>query len=121
MFWVLLACAEHRIRADVLADALHREPDRYVVIDVRSDSEWFASGGHIADATHLAWPGIQDRAAEIVARPDQTVVLVCFTGHRSRWAMEAVDAAVEGPVLDLRGGMLAWWGRRLPVVVEATP
>jgi rhodanese-related sulfurtransferase len=48
-------------------------------------------------------------------------VLVCFTGHRSRWALSAVDAAVEGPVIDLRGGMLQWWGRKLPVVVERAP
>lgn len=119
MFWSLIGCVTaHRMQADALAAALASEPDRYVVVDVRSDGEWAGSGGHIPGATHLAWPGVKERAAEIVARPDQTVVLVCFTGHRSLWAMEAVEAAVEGPVVDLKGGMMAWWGRSLPVTVE---
>jgi rhodanese-related sulfurtransferase len=116
---LFLACASpYRIPADTLARALAERPDDYVVVDVRSEGEWSGSAGHIPGALHRPWPGVKETAASIPARPDQTVVLVCFTGHRSQWAMEAVDAALESPVIDLRGGMMSWWSRGLPVVVE---
>lgn len=112
------ALAADRISARDLADALAAEPDRYVVVDVRSDGEWAWRAGHIPQASHLAWPGVKERAAEIQAAPGQTVVLVCFTGHRSEWAKEAVRAATGAPVIDLRGGMIRWWLAGLPVVRE---
>lgn len=115
---LLAGCAHDRIAARVLAEGLAATPDKYVVVDVRSDGEWAGSGGHIEQAGHLAWPGVKERAAEIVAPPEQTVVLVCLTGHRSRWAMEAVRAAVPAEVIDLRGGMMSWWASNLPVVRE---
>lgn len=115
---LLLACIPDRIPPRALAAALEAEPDRYVVVDVRSDGEW--QGSHIAGAQHVAWPGVKERAAEIVARPDQTVVLVCLSGHRSQWAMDAVRAAVPAKVTDLRGGMAAWWLAGLPTVHEPT-
>ena len=99
-------------------EAVAETPDHYMLVDVRSDGEW--NGGHIAGAQHLARPGIKERAGEIVARPDQTVVLVCLSGHRSRWAMESVRAAVPNEVIDLRGGMLAWWTAGLPTIRETT-
>lgn len=115
---MLLACAPDRIPPRALADGIAAEPERYVLVDVRSDGEW--DGGHIAGAQHVAWPGVKERAGEIVARPEQTVVLVCLSGHRSRWAMEAVRAALPNEVIDLRGGMLAWWGAGLPTIRETT-
>jgi len=122
--WTLLStvllsgCAKDRIRAPALAQALAENPEKYVIVDVRSDREWSGNRGHIAQATHNGFPGIRKTANTIQATADQTVVLVCFTGHRSRWSMGPVRAAVPGPVIDLRGGMISWWRHDLPVVVE---
>lgn len=63
--------------------------------------------GPIPRAGPPPWPDATERAAEIVARPDQTVVLGCLSGHRSQRAWAAVRAAVPGELADLRGGMLA--------------
>ena len=117
---VLGGCAvrSSRITAPNLAQALAANPERYVVVDVRSDREWNGVRGYIEGASHIAWPGVKERAGEIEAGPDQEVILVCFTGHRSRWAMDAVSEAVDVPVRDLKGGMMAWWRRDFPVVVE---
>lgn len=115
----LAACAHGpRIPPRTLAAALAEHPDAYVVVDVRSDGEWAGAPGHIPGATHLAWPGVKERAAEIEARPDQTVVLVCLSGHRSQWAWESVRAAVPGKLADLRGGMVGWWAAGLPTERE---
>lgn len=117
----LPALAGHgpRVTARELAASLARDPDAWLVVDVRSASEFRATGGHIADAVHLAYPGIKEAAATALHPTDgQTIVLVCFTGHRSQWSMDAVAAATGAPVVDLKGGMLAWWAADLPVVVE---
>jgi rhodanese-related sulfurtransferase len=115
---LLGACAKDRIKAEALARGLADNPDHYVVVDVRSNKEWRNKQGHIPGATHIPFPSVKHRGDEIVARPDQQVVLVCFTGHRSRWSMPKVREAVDAPVIDLKGGMIAWWNHDLPTQVE---
>ncbi|MBX2799854.1 MAG: rhodanese-like domain-containing protein [Myxococcales bacterium] len=110
-----------RIDAPDLARALEENPEHYVVVDVRSQREWRGKRGHIAGALHLPYPGVKDRIDEIDVMPGQQIVLVCFTGHRSRWSYEAVQQAVDVPVKDLRGGMMSWWRHDLPTEVERTP
>lgn len=108
-----------RIRPKALARALAEDPGRYALVDVRSEGEWRASTGHLAGAQHLAWPGVKEQAAAIAVEPGQTIVLICLTGHRSQWAKDAVQTAwPDVPVMDLRGGMAAWWASRLGVVRE---
>lgn len=116
---LLLGCAKDRIPAQALADGISADPGAYYVVDVRSEREFTGPRGHIEGATHLPWPaGVRDHADELAPEPGQTVVLVCYTGHRSRWAMERVRDAVDNEVIDLKGGMMKWWGRDLPVVTE---
>ena len=119
--WLLaVACTAKtdRVTALELHRAMGERPTDFVVVDVRSDREWTGRGGHIPGAVHHPFPAVKQTAAEIDARPDQTVVLVCFTGHRSQWSMDAVRDAHPGEVLDLKGGMMAWWRRNLPVERE---
>ena len=112
----LAGCAKpDRIDALALHTALEERPTEYYVVDVRSRAEFNARGGHIVGATHIPYPGVKTRTHEITASPHQTVVLICLTGHRSRWALRAVREAVEATVVDLRGGMVAWWQKKLPV------
>ena len=119
-WWVLITltgcAAGDRVRPETLATSLGDA--RFYVVDVRSDREWQGPRGHVPGATHLAWPEVTREAGSLAPGPDQTVVLVCYTGHRSRWSMRAVREAVTVPVVDLKGGMLAWWKRDLPVSVE---
>lgn len=112
------AAKSGRITATELYDALRERPGEYVVVDVRSDREWNARKGHIRGAQHVPFGEIDERVSEIRAQPDQTVVLVCFTGHRSQWAMDEVKAHHEGEVIDLKGGMIKWWAKDLPTQRE---
>lgn len=119
VIWALLGCAVGpRMHADVLASELAAHPEKYVVVDVRSDAEWKGGGGHIAGALHYAYPDVKSRGAELPVGPDQTLVLICLTGHRSQWAMPALKETVHAPITDLKGGMVAWWLAGLPTVVE---
>lgn len=116
---LVAGCARDRIAPEALAEGLRSEPSSYDIVDVRSEREFHHTRGHIDGATHLPWPsGVRDHADALTPAEGQTVVLVCFTGHRSRWAIERVRAAVDNEVIDLRGGMMRWWARDLPVVSE---
>lgn len=115
----MTGCAKRtdRIAPLALQSMLDHEPDRVLVVDVRSAGEWRGPGGHVPGAIHVPWPGVEDVAGEqIQPAPGQTVVLVCFTGHRSTWAMDAVREATGAEVVDLDGGMLGWWAQGLPTV-----
>lgn len=118
---LLAGCvAKDRIRADDLARALAEQRERYYIVDVRSTGEFEGSRGHIEGAVPLPWPkAVRERSQSLSPASDQTVVLICLTGHRSRWAMNRVRAAVPNEVIDLKGGMLKWWGGGYPVVVES--
>ncbi len=120
LFSLLSGCAHtDRIKADALAEALAEDRDAWYVVDVRSDKEFYGPKGHIAGAVHLPWPNaVKEQADTLSPLPDQTVVLICFTGHRSRWSLGAVRAAVPNEVIDLKGGMIRWWAGDHPVEVE---
>lgn len=105
-----------RVKAAELATMLDR--DDVVFVDVRSRAEFRAPAGHVPGAIHAPWPDIKETAAALPVSADQTVVLLCFTGHRSQWAKPHVAEATGATVLDLQGGMLAWWAKELPVTVE---
>ena len=107
-----------RISAAELHDALQLHPHDYVVVDVRSEREWNGNKGHIRGAQHVPFGQMKERVSEIEATSDQTVVLVCFTGHRSQWAMDRVKEHHDGEVVDLRGGMMKWWRKDLPTQRE---
>lgn len=117
----LAACAHDpaHIPARALHTMLLEDPARYAVVDVRSHGEFHGSLGHIPDTQHVAWPAVKETAPQIQVTPGQEIVLICFTGHRSRWSMPYVQEAwPDNPVRDLRGGMIAWWARGLPVARE---
>ena len=126
MRWIILTlfvlgCAKpDRIEALALQDALEAHPEQYLVVDVRSDGEWTGKKGHVPGAHHEAWPGIKKTANTLPVEEGQTVVLVCYTGHRSRWALKWVREAYQDvEVIDLDGGMISWWMHELPVEKES--
>lgn len=75
----------------------------HTLVDVRSDKEW--EEGHVEGAVHLPLPELGSRLGELPA--GTPIVAVCHTGIRS--ALAARKLAKHGyPVMNLRGGMIAW-------------
>ena len=92
---------------------LRDHPSEPFVIDVREPDEYRGELGHIAGAASIPLATLQTAAHHLPR--DRALVLVCRSGGRSGRA--AVDLAKWGfsRAASLRGGMVEWNARKLPV------
>jgi rhodanese-related sulfurtransferase len=116
------------------AHAFLQKTPRAVLVDCRSEME-FLFVGHPIGAEHVAWNETPDwsinphfvEEVSRLAKPNQPVVLICRSGHRSVDAGLALEAAgfsdvynvlegFEGPLDDdnHRGTQSGWRYRGLP-------
>lgn len=88
--------------------ALERQADGAVIIDVRSDGEW--AQGHARGAVHLPVETLRsDQLPD-----DAELVFICASGGRSLQAARLV-AATGRDVFNVVGGTVAWQGLGLPM------
>ena len=81
-----------------------------VILDVRELSEY--RSGHIPGSLHIPLRELRSRMTELSR--EREVIVVCRSGNRSQ-AAARVLAGAGYEVRNLRGGMLAWAGEKLPV------
>jgi rhodanese-related sulfurtransferase len=81
-----------------------------VVLDVRERIEWNA--GHVPGARHVPLDELGTRKSELP--PGRTIVAVCRSGSRSRWAVKDLRRA-GFTAENLRGGLRAWERAGLPL------
>ena len=79
--------------------------ERPLLLDVRSSME-FQHDGHIPGSHLLPLPALGSRLDELPK--DQTIVCVCRSGNRSRFACEQLAAAGFNDIINLNGGILSW-------------
>lgn len=92
---------------------------RYVVLDVRDDSE-FEDEGHIADARHLYVGYVEEHLGRAdLDRRKSTVALVCSVGHRAGLAASILLRKGFTNVKNVLGGMTAWNELKLPTTKGA--
>jgi rhodanese-related sulfurtransferase len=84
------------------------------LLDVREHEEWVA--GHAPDATHIPLGELGQRVAEIPT--DQTVYVICRSGHRSARVTEALNDA-GWQAVNVGGGMQDWATADRPMVCES--
>ena len=88
--------------------------ERYILIDVREDSEWAL--GHLPGAHHMG-RGILERDIEqAIPDPDAPIVLYCGDGLRSALAADNLRQLGYANATSLDGGWSAWTERGLPVI-----
>ena len=75
----------------------------HILLDVRTDAE--VAEGVIPGARHIELSELASRVDELPA--DQTIVVYCRTGNRSRGAVNILTTAGRNNLLDL-GGILQW-------------
>lgn len=92
------------------AEAIRRQGEGAVLVDVREDDEWTA--GHAPDAVHVPLGVLGQDLSQFNGR---TVLTVCRSGGRSMQAAKALDQAGID-VANVAGGMSAWESNGLPVV-----
>ncbi len=78
-------------------------PDDGWLLDVREPDEWEA--GHAPGAVHIPLGELGQRSSEVPS--DQTVYIVCRSGHRSGRATQALNSA-GWQAVNVAGGMQQW-------------
>ncbi len=85
------------------------------VVDVRSPDDFRGPLGHIAGARNLPLTDLPSRLAEIAALKNEPVVLVCRTHKMSASAAAQLGTIGFRDIRVVRGGMVQWNERGLPV------
>jgi rhodanese-related sulfurtransferase len=85
------------------------------LIDVRSAGEYAA--GHIAGALNVPINQLRSALPTLVLDPQQTVVAICQTAHRSPPAVRVLKQA-GFEARQLRGGMISWNRARFPTAKQ---
>jgi len=81
------------------------------LLDVREDVEWQA--GHAPGAHHIPMGEIGRRQDDLP--DDETILVICHLGGRSRMVTDALLAAGY-PAANVEGGMEAWQAAGGPVL-----
>ena len=114
-FLKLVTDAKTRVRECRVEDVKKRLDlgDRFVLVDVREESEYAA--GHVPGAVHIG-KGVIERDIETkVPDPANPVVLYCGGGYRSALAADAIQKMGYTNVISMDGGWRDWTGKGYPV------
>jgi len=78
-----------------------------VVLDVRTEEEYFGPLGHIDGAILIPINELEIRIEELKEFQDETIYVVCRSGNRSNFGK---DLLIENSfnAVNVNGGMLAW-------------
>lgn len=118
-FLKLVDDAKSRVRQFTIDEFVGRlqAGERYIVLDVREDSEW--TKGHLPGAHHIS-RGILERDIEnAVPEKDAAIVLYCGGGFRSALAADNLQRMGYLNVHSLDGGWRGWTARGLPTTLDA--
>ena len=114
-FLQIVEDAKKRVRETSLDDVKARldRGDRFLLIDVREESEY--AKDHLPNAIHLG-KGIIERDIETKV-PDKAtkMVLYCGGGFRSALAADVLQQMGYTNVISLDGGWRAWQAAGMPV------
>ncbi len=99
------------ISAAELSERLAADPSAQI-IDVRTRAEWRHS--HIAGAVSVPVHELKRRMPGLQLEPGRPVVAICLSAHRSIPAVRLLQSRGFEHVVQLQGGMLAWWRSELP-------
>jgi hydroxyacylglutathione hydrolase len=99
-----------RATAVALAD-LRTSAEPPLIVDVRSEKEWFA--GHIPGSVNIPLNHLREKVADLPA--DRLIVVHCEGGYRSAIAASVLARMKRARIMDLVGGFKAWSASQLPI------
>ncbi len=114
-FLKLVDEAKTRIRELTITEVKRKldAKEKFILMDVREDSEWNAS--HLPGATHLG-KGIIERDIEtMVPHPNAEIVLYCGGGFRSALAADNLQKMGYKRVYSMADGFRGWNEAGFPV------
>jgi rhodanese-related sulfurtransferase len=99
---------------EITPSEVHRNIDRFRIIDVRESCEFHGPLGHLEHGEHVPLSTIPEHAKQLAGgRP---LLLICRSGKRSGKACESLVKLDASNVTNLVGGMIEWNRSGLPVV-----
>ena len=100
-------------------EALRRQQEGAVLIDVREASEW--AQGSPPDALQLARSCLEFELEQQLPDREREILLLCAAGSRALLCAETLTRFGYRRLAVVDGGMRAWLAAQLPVVVPDTP
>jgi rhodanese-related sulfurtransferase len=114
-FLQVVADAKERVRETSVDEVKARldRGEKFVLIDVREESEW--AKDHLPGAVHLG-KGVIERDIEArVPDPATPLVLYCGGGFRSALAADNLQKMGYSNVLSMDGGVRGWREKKYPL------
>ena len=81
--------------------------DKSIVLDVRTEKEYFGPLGHINGAILIPIDQLENRLSELEIYKNDTIYVVCRSGNRSNFGKDILNAN-NFKAINVDGGMLAW-------------
>ena len=81
--------------------------DKSIVLDVRTEEEYFGPLGHINGAILIQIDQLENRLSELEIYKNDTIYVVCRSGNRSNFGKDILNAN-NFKAINVDGGMLAW-------------
>ena len=112
----LVEDAQQRVRRFSIEEFLARlqAGERYILIDVREESEW--ARGHLPGAHRLGRGTLEREIEQAIPDKAAPILLYCDGDHRSTLAADSLQRLGYSVVVALEGGWSTWRERGLPVV-----
>ena len=81
--------------------------DKSIVLDVRTEEEYFGPLGHINGAILIPIDQLENRLSELEIYKNDTIYVGCRSGNRSNFGKDILNAN-NFKAINIDGGMLAW-------------
>ena len=81
--------------------------DKSIILDVRTEEEYFGPLGHINGAILIPIDELENRLSELEIYKNDTIYVVCRSGNRSNFGKDILNAN-NFKAINVDGGMLAW-------------
>ena len=107
--FLLMCCAKTEFNDIVTMEEFKSSvlADDTVVLDVRTEEEFFGPLGHIEGAMLIPIDDLADRLNELDSVKDKTIYVVCRSGNRSNRGKDILNTN-NFTAVNVDGGMLAW-------------
>jgi len=114
-FLKLVTDAKKNIRECSIDDVWQRQQkgERFVLVDVREDSEW--DRGHAEGAIHLSRGLLERDIEKVIPDKDTEIVLYCGGGFRSALSAENLGKMGYKHVTSMDGVFRGWLEAGMPV------
>lgn len=117
-FLEIVQDAKKRIRETTVDEIKARidRGDKFVLVDVREESEW--ARDHLPGAIHLGKGVIERDVEQRIPDPATPLVLYCGGGFRSALAADNLQKMGYTNVLSMDGGIRGWREKGYPLTKE---